>query len=194
MILCVPKVGIIGIFIGCPWQNGYANALLKPFRTAPVRLTAEGLSEHFEGGFGQQLTGFAGGQRRTHRAFQPAEKRLDRPPRTISFSFQIFFTHPAPPKPAARAVGPLFGRFDHTFRAPIQPALVMHPLRIANSATRSTVVFFAVCSLIHSQTSQKSNGFYKAKRFLKFHSRRHHPTRKIANVYWGSKQDSSDSK
>ena len=37
-------------------------ALLKTSVTALDRLTAEGVSQHFEGGFGQQLARFAGGQ------------------------------------------------------------------------------------------------------------------------------------
>jgi len=35
------------------------SALLKPSMTALVRLTAEGVGQHLEGGFGQQLTRFA---------------------------------------------------------------------------------------------------------------------------------------
>jgi hypothetical protein len=35
------------------------NALLKPFMTVLVWLTPEGVGEHLEGGFGQQLTRFA---------------------------------------------------------------------------------------------------------------------------------------
>ena len=35
------------------------NALLKPLAPALVRLTAEGIGQHFECGFGQQLTWFA---------------------------------------------------------------------------------------------------------------------------------------
>jgi len=37
----------------------FGFALLKPSMTALVRLTAEGVGQHLEGGFGQQLTRFA---------------------------------------------------------------------------------------------------------------------------------------
>jgi hypothetical protein len=41
------------------FQMTVSNALLKTSLIALVRLTPEGVSQHFEGGFGQQLTRLA---------------------------------------------------------------------------------------------------------------------------------------
>ena len=39
----------------CKLETKLANALLKTFLTALVRLAPEGVGQHFERGFGQQL-------------------------------------------------------------------------------------------------------------------------------------------
>jgi hypothetical protein len=49
----------VRIFLKSKGLDKKTVVLLKTSLTAWLRLTAEGVGQHFEGGFGQQLTGLA---------------------------------------------------------------------------------------------------------------------------------------
>jgi hypothetical protein len=94
-------------------------------------LPSEGLSEPSESGFGQELTGLARGQHRTHRAFESTEETFHRPTLPITPCLEIFFRQATAPQPIHLPVGSMHRRFNHARHCPFLWTLRMDPFGVA---------------------------------------------------------------
>src|SRR2546421_12215291 len=106
------------------------GALLKPFGTDLVRLTADGVGEYPNGRFGDHLILAASAQSRSHRPLQRAEEAFHRPSLPKACFFEISGAHLSAPLATPPAVCPPLHRLDDTFHTPLLPTLLMNPLRI----------------------------------------------------------------